>query len=255
MKILISTSKTMNYSPSDEIEELSRTNPVYLDTANKINFQLSKLSRIELQKIMKTSPKLTSQAIASINLYNLDTTDVYPAIRYFSGDIYKGIKKLSWTADDCDYAQDNLRIISGLYGILKPLDQIKRYRLEMGYRLKNKEFKYLDKFWKDKIAIQLKDEKLIFNLLPIEYSKAVLPLPNNPTIISPQFLVENELGLLKNIIINTKLTRGLMASWLITNRIKTDQQIRLFNLDGYSYSQAITKDPTKPVFIKSITKR
>lgn len=249
MKILISTSKTMKYFEDKNLEKLEYTDPVFIEWANNINRQLKKINKTDLQKIMKISPELANRVFLVTKSFK-DDQNLFPAIRYFSGDIFRGVRKIDWDKNDYIYSQNNLRIISGLYGILKPLDRIKSYRLEMGYKIPGSKFYNLANFWKDKISKELMKEDLIFNLMPLEYSKAVFPLSNNPTIVSPQFLVKNQDGLIKNIIVNTKTTRGLMASWLIKNRVDNFGDITKFNLENYTFDQNLTQSIYKPVFVR-----
>ncbi len=240
----------MNFVQDKADINLRTTRPRFYQQANEINQHLVTMNLKKIQDIMKISLDLAEKTKQKIEVFS-ENNNYLPSINYFSGDIYKGLRKITWQEKDYIYANEHLGIISGLYGYLNPFDEIKAYRLEMGYRLKKKQFTRLDKFWHPLISSILESEKLIINLLPLEYSKAILPLKHNPVIISPQFLFKDKNDVIRNIIINTKTTRGLMASWIIKNKIKSPDKILDFNLDGYTYNPSITKDPAKPVFLKS----
>ncbi len=126
----------------------------------------------------------------------------------------------------------------------------------MGYKLKVKNKENLTNYWHNRISNQLESADVIFNLLSFEYSKAILPLKNNPLIIHPYFFNKQSNGEMKFITRETKIARGLMASWLIKNQIKTIDEMQNFNLDGYRYEDDYLNQKTNPIFSKkSVIKR
>lgn len=246
MKILISSSKTMTKRVCP-VDDSYYSEPFFRSEAIPINDQLKNLSLEELTKLMKISNKLAIITKNNIDNFSSSKNKSHPAICYFAGDIYKGLQYLNWGPDDYNYANDHLVIISGLYGYLKPFDLINNYRLEMGYPLKIAN-QSLTSFWSSKITNKLSDESTLINLLSLEYSKVISPKIANK-IISPIFLTQMNNEPPKFIAIHAKLARGLMASWLIKNKITETKDLLSFSQNNYYLSEELTKDNRQPVFI------
>ncbi len=195
------------------------------------------LAILNQERFQKWTPKFTVK-------------NAKPAIFAFTGDVYDGLDAPTLETSDQTYAQDHLRILSGLYGILRPLDLIQAYRLEMGRPLKTEQASNLYTFWRESIGSHLKQatDTPIINLASQEYFKAVpqKDLPNE--IISPIFKDEKK-GVFKIISFYAKKARGLMARYIIQNRIKKYEDLLTFNLNGYRYDKTLSTR-AKPVFIR-----
>jgi cytoplasmic iron level regulating protein YaaA (DUF328/UPF0246 family) len=259
MLILLSPSKTLNF------EEPSPTNlcttPDFLDFSDDLIKGLSKLSIHEIELLMKLSPNL-----AKLNHLRFQewTKEHNPGISKqalvaFKGDVYDGLRAWEFKDHNFKFAQANLRILSGLYGILKPLDLIQPYRLEMGTVYANPAGKDLYSFWGDKLAEAVQKDlkqaksKIIVNLASLEYSKAARLNQIDAEVISPVFKDEKN-GNFKIISFYAKRARGLMANFIITNQIEDPANLTDFSSEGYTYSLEQSK-PTEPVFLRAESKR
>ena len=177
------------------------------------------------------------------------------AVLAFKGDVYEGLKAWDFKQKDFQFAQANLRILSGLYGVLKPLDLIQPYRLEMGTVYPNPAGKDLYAFWGDRLANSIREEmkqlnyQTIVNLASLEYSKAAKLSKVGATVISPIFKDEKN-GNFKIISFYAKKARGMMSSFLIRNQIETLSGLRTFAENGYEFQQEESSD-LQPVFFRS----
>ena len=173
----------------------------------------------------------------------------------FLGDTYTGLDAESLDENDMDFAQKHTRILSGLYGILRPLDLMMPYRLEMGTRLKNKVGKDLYEYWGDTLSSSLSEElknhqhNVVINCASIEYFRSIDRPSLSAKVITPQFK-EYKNGKLKMISFFAKRARGMMARYIIQNKINEGKDILSFNLGGYSYDPSISS-PTSPVFTRT----
>ena len=172
----------------------------------------------------------------------------------FKGDVYQGLEADTLSKSEISFAQKHIRILSGLYGILRPLDLMKPYRLEMGTKLKTSEGKDLYEFWGDKIQKNilndLKKQKsdLIINLASKEYFSVLGKMPEYINVVSPTFK-DYKNGKYKIISFYAKKARGTMARWVIQNKVKDFEDLINFDLDGYKYSKAESTTST-PVFLR-----
>lgn len=172
----------------------------------------------------------------------------------FMGDTYTGLDADSLSGEDMDFAQSNIRILSGLYGILRPLDLMMPYRLEMGTKLKNNIGDNLYEYWGDALAESLNDDlknhthNVVINCSSVEYFKSIDRPSLKADVITPQFK-EIKNGELKMISFFAKRARGMMARHIIKNQINTKEDLLSFNLGGYSYDSSIST-PSKPVFTR-----
>ena len=205
---------------------------------------------------MKISPKL-----AELNRDRYQTwsrpfkkSNAKQAVLAFKGDVYIGLDVDSFSEDNFTYAQDHLRILSGLYGLLRPLDLMQPYRLEMGTRLKNSEGSNLYEFWDmqitDKLNKELKKHKsqALLNLASNEYFKSVKPKELKVDVITPVFK-DWKNGQYKLISFFAKKARGLMAAWVVKNQITDPDELVNFDVDGYSYNFE-ESDALNPVFLR-----
>lgn len=247
MIILLHTSKTMRPPPAESAKILRP--PVLHSKIKPLAAYLKTIPVSQLSKIMHISPKLADKTHALISSWEDILDHQRPAIDSFLGDIYSGLQVLDWSAQDRDYADKTLRILSGLYGILRPLDGIYPYRLEMGYKLPDPHFSNLYKYWGDTIATTLPANVPIINLAALEYSKVITPYVDAERIVAPSFLTLNsKTGKPNFVVVHAKIARGAFARWLIKNKITDINQLKNFKDLNYSYDE---KQSTKdvPVFV------
>jgi len=233
MKIIISPAKTLDFETKPITKKSSV--PEYIEHANELARKMQKYSESQLAKLMSISPKL-----AKLNYERFESWDAAPqkqAVLAYMGDVYTGLQAATFMERDFNFAQKHLRILSGLYGLLKPLDLIKPYRLEMGTKIG------LYEFWGNKLTKKLGDE-LIINLASEEYSKAVKP----KNIIDVNFY-EIKNGKPKIIGLFAKKARGTMAAYIIKNQITATEQIKKFNQDSYKFNKEMS-DATSYAFTR-----
>jgi cytoplasmic iron level regulating protein YaaA (DUF328/UPF0246 family) len=247
MIILMHSSKTMR-APSSGIRP--RGVPALLDRAQELVGYLRTLSRPQVAKIMSVSPDLAAKTREQYAEWSTEPQRQTPAAATFVGDIYSGLRVDAFTAADRAYADKHLRILSGLYGVLRPFDGICQYRLEMGYRLPPGPYASLYRFWGDSIARQMPTSGRIVNLAANEYSKAVLPHVDAGRVVTPRFLtVDPSSNEPKFVVVHAKIARGAFAHWLVTARVDgTPAAIREFADIGYRYDDALST-PAEPTFV------
>lgn len=238
MKILLHSSKTMKKS-TDNAFKLSV--PVFMNEAKTINQYLRQVSKETIESRMKISSKLADGVISQINDWtSLEEKQTAAAVA-FVGDIYSGLQFNTMSEVEKNIAQNKLRIISGMYGILKPLDGVSSYRLEMAYKLSPEPFKNLYDFWGDKLAKEIDSDQEIINLTSLEYGKAIIPYLDKNKVISPLFLTKNPItNKYVNVAVHSKITRGFMASWLIRNNVENIEKLKTFDGLGYSYDKDLS---------------
>lgn len=255
MVVILSPSKTMATS-TQEIIHLPLTSPKYKSEAVQISKLIAKLSREDLAKLMGLSEKLTEQTWQRMQVFNKAKARGHqPALFSYTGEVYAGMHEVTLSTEDIDYAQNHLRIMSAMYGILRPLDTILPYRLEMNAKLLIPEFKNLYDFWKDKITQQLnldiKNSKsqYLANLASDEYAKAInLNAIKVPVLTFDFFEMKN--GVKKFVSFNAKRARGLMASYIIKNKIILPDQLKAFNTENYRFDPSESNEKHF-TFIKS----
>lgn len=242
MLILISPAKTLDYQselPTDRF-----TQPELLEYAQQLISVARKLSAPQIASLMSISDKLASLNETRFHEWHPAFTpdNARPAILAFKGDVYTGLQAETFSEADFDFAQQHLRMLSGLYGVLRPLDLMQPYRLEMGIRLENPKGKDLYQFWGETITEKLNQvlatqgDNIVVNLASDEYFKAVKPKKLNADIIKPVFLDEKN-GKFKVISFYAKKARGLMSRYIIENRLTRPEQLKAFNTDGYFFDE------------------
>ena len=259
MVILLSPAKTLDFETPSQTTVC--TQPEFLSLTKSLITGLSKLDAEEVGKLMNISPKLADLNRERFLNWKLkhDQANAKQAILAFKGDVYEGLRAWEFSKSDFTYAQKHLRVLSGLYGILKPLDLIQPYRLEMGTVYSNPKGKDLYEFWGDNLANQINldlknnKSKFIINLASQEYYKAAQGAKINGQIISPSFLDEKN-GKYKIISFYAKKARGYMAHYLISNRVNNPLKLENFNHYGYRYSKG-DSFADKPVFTRSEKQR
>ena len=252
MKMVISPAKSLQFD--SQLPSINFTTPNFIEEANLINGLLKKKTSKELSDLMHISDKLAQLNWERNQSFNSqESTNKRPAIFTFNGDVFQGLDVYTLSTEKIDQMQNQLKILSGLYGILKPLDLIQPYRLEMGTNFSIGKHKNLYDFWKDKMSQQLNLEieegELFVNLASNEYFNVIDIKRLEAKIVTPQFK-DFKNGKLKMISFFAKKARGMMVRHLVDIDAKTIEDIKAFNSDGYSYSADETADPLKPVFTR-----
>ena len=256
MLIVISPAKTLDFDTQPVTQQHSQ--PEMLDQSESLINILTTKSPADIEKLMKISPKLSELNVERYHSWSKPFTqnNAKQAMLAFKGDVYTGLDAETFSETDFSYAQDHLRILSGLYGVLKPLDLMQAYRLEMGIRLENPNGKNLYEFWgsdiTEKINTQLKeiDTDILLNLASNEYFKSVKKKEVNGDIVTPVFK-DWKNGQYKMISFYAKKARGLMSAWVIQNQVSKLEELSKFDVDGYQYS-ANDSDPFNPVFLRKL---
>ena len=244
MIILLHSSKTMKVVPSGKLRP-----PELIGQTRKLATYLKSLSSAELAKIMKLSGPLAAKTHEIYAKWTDLPEKQTPAIDSFIGDIYSGLQAPTFDEADRQYADQHLRILSGLYGILRPLDGISPYRLEIGYKLPDPSFASLYDFWGKSIAETLPAKTTIINLCSEEFSDTVTPYVEASQVISPKFLTfDRKKGQPTFVVVHAKIARGAFAHWMIKNRIEKVDQLKQFDELGYKFD-AKQSTPEIPVFV------
>jgi len=244
--ILIHTSKTMRLPAARHTGVLST--PLFLAQAQQLRDYLATLSAEEIEKMMQVSQKLAVTTRQLLQDWTIDPSVQRPAIESFLGDTYSGLQVADWTTEDRTYAQSHLRILSGLYGLLRPLDGIFPYRFEMGYKTPGFSAANPYVFWDKTLAAALPDETVI-DLSAVEYGKTVTQYMDTARIITPRFLtISPKTGEPTFVVVHAKIARGAYASWMIRHKIEAISQLPTFHEIGYEYSEDLST-PRVPVFI------
>lgn len=253
MLIVVSPAKRLNFETIAPVKEF--TQPAYLKRSQMLIDRLKQFSAQEISKLMKLSDNLTKLNVARYKSFNTPFTlkNAKQAIYAFQGDTYLGLDANSLTKDDVAYAQNHLRVISGLYGLLLPLDLIQSYRLEMGTKLDCDSSKNLYEFWKEtltsKINQLLETEKILVNLASKEYFSAIDFNSLDGEVVTPVFK-DKKVNEYKVIGILAKKARGMMSRYIIKNRVTTKAQLKEFASGGYEYSGKLSSRD-ELVFIRS----
>ncbi len=254
MLIVISPAKTLDYETPVKIRDHSQ--PDFLDDSEALIDELRALSPSQISELMAISDKLGALNFGRYLDWQRPFTaaNARQAVLAFKGDVYTGLEAWTMTARDLKWAQNHLRILSGLYGLLRPLDLVQPYRLEMGTRFANRRGKDLYQFWGERITEALnqalaKDKHpLLVNLASNEYFKSVMPKKLNAEIITPVFK-DWKGGQYKIISFYAKKARGMMAGHIIRNRVTDPEAIKDFDGGGYRYHPAMSS-ATEWVFVR-----
>ena len=253
MKILISPAKSLDFDSN--IDSLKCTQPVFLNKTSEINSVLKEKSPKDLMQLQGISQKLSDLNWKRNNDYvdNHNDKNSRPAVFAFNGDVYSGIDVKTLSEDKVYDLQKSLRILSGYYGVLKPLDLIQPYRLEMGTKLAVNGSENLYKFWSENITnsilAEMSKEDLLINLASNEYFEAFDKKKFDGRIISPVFK-DFKNGKLKIISFYAKKARGMMVRYIVDNSVSSYNELLGFNLGNYSYNEAETSDENFPVFTR-----
>ena len=252
MKIIISPAKKIK---TPKTQPVSTNSPHFLTESIELIRELQQKEHSEISQLMKLSDALTTLNLDRYQNWDCSKTpaETTPAIFTFDGDVYRGFDAQSLSDQALAYTQDHLLILSGLYGILSPLDGIQPYRLEMGTKLENKEGPNLYHFWKHRTTPYLNElaPELLVNLASGEYFKSINLKQLQAKVITPIFK-DFKNDRYKIISFYAKKARGVMARYIIENEITTIENLIKFNLNGYQFSQAESTE-TQPVFLRKQT--
>ena len=254
MITVISPAKNLDYDTPPATDKF--TQPELLEHSEELMKVCRELTPAQIGSLMKISDKLSGLNAARFSEWSQPFTinNAKQAALAFNGDVYGGLEASTLTASDLDYAQSHLRILSGLYGLLKPLDLMQAYRLEMGTKLENSRGKNLYEFWGSILADKLnevtkaQDAQYLVNLASNEYFKAVDKKALNAQIITPHFK-DCKNGQYKVISFYAKKARGLMTAYIIKNAINAPEAIKNFNINGYYFSPEFSNE-TEWVFLR-----
>ncbi|OIQ00331.1 MAG: hypothetical protein AUK35_04235 [Zetaproteobacteria bacterium CG2_30_46_52] len=242
MRIVISPAKKLDESTYDSVGNY--TTPQFLKQAKVLIGELRQKDSFEITELMHLSMNLADLNTARFQKWHtpFKPENAKPAIFTFAGDVYQGLDSQSLSQEDISFAQTHLRILSGLYGVLRPLDLMQAYRLEMGTKLANPNGKNLYEFWGDKVTQNLNKELkggTLINLASSEYFKSIQAKHIKGTIITPEFK-EFKNGSHKVIGIFAKKARGLMARYIIQHQITEVEAIKDFAVDGYAFNPSLS---------------
>ena len=242
MIVLISPAKSLNEAPVDYHDH---STPRMLEESQVLIDVLKKKSANSLKKLMGVSDKIAELNAERFRQFEtpFTTDNAKPAIFTFSGDVYLGLQAGTFSEEELNFAQHHLRILSGLYGLLKPMDLMQPYRLEMGLKFANRGGRNLYEFWGDSITEELNRDlkksgsKLLVNLASNEYFHAVKPRALDADIITPVFK-DLKNGKYKIISFFAKKARGQMARYIIDSELNDPAGLKKFRTDGYRYNKA-----------------
>ena len=251
MLVLLSPAKSLDFETEVFVET---TNPRFLRKTEKIIQQLKLSSVPDLMKMMSISDNLATVNTERYSAFNTDENPEKAAIYAFTGDVYQGFDAPTMSVDGINFAQAHVRILSGLYGLLRPLDKIQPYRLEMGTSISIDHSKNLYEYWEDSITKLLNEELLendphiILNLASNEYFKSVNKKNLVGQVVDVEFKDFKD-GQYKIISFFAKKARGLMARFICENEINTISHIKGFDIEGYRYEESLS-EKNKLVFLR-----
>ena len=247
MLITLSPSKGQDFTEAPLSKKHSK--PADLKDSELLIKELRKIKSKKLQEMMAVSENI---ATLNVDRYKTFTTpfttkNAKQAIFAFKGDVYSGLDLESFNEEDYSYAQDHLRILSGLYGCLRPMDLIQPYRLEMKTKLKNERGDNLYQFWDERITksinkeLKKQKEAVLVNLASNEYFKSVKPKLLEGRLLNINFKETKE-GKTRVVAIFAKRARGMMADYIIRNRVENPEHLKKFKLGGYKFNTALSDD-------------
>lgn len=252
MKIITSPAKLMNIENSTEF--LKPTTPVFIEEASFIHSHLKEKTPKYLSELMEISAKLADENWERNQKWNAKpkAKESAPAMFAFTGEVYRGLDAKSLDQKAVTYLQKNYRILSGLYGLLKPSDKVMLYRLEMGRNFEFDGYKNLYSFWREKVTEQLNSElkakDLILNLASNEYFRVLDKTKLKAPVIDFEFYELND-GKPKTVVVYTKHARGLVVRYCAEHEVKTLNAVKGFNLEGYRINEKLSTK-TKLVFTR-----
>jgi uncharacterized protein len=260
MLFLLSPAKTLDYdTPVPAPVRKKATDPQYLAQAEQLITQLRKKTPQQVASLMDLSDPLAALNVARYAAWQpqATATNSKPAVLAFNGDVYDGLSAKTLKTADLTWAQEHLVILSGLYGVLRPLDRLQPYRLEMGTALKTPQGKDLYAYWGDTVAQYLNerqaedDKPVVVNLASIEYARVALRPALRAKVVDCVFEEGQSDGSFKIVSFFAKKARGLMARFAIENRARSTRALRAFNSEGYALAPAAST-PSRLVFRRQL---
>jgi cytoplasmic iron level regulating protein YaaA (DUF328/UPF0246 family) len=247
MITVISPAKKLDFD--NPIPKVDITKPEFLTQSRQLNKILREYPELDLMELMNISKNIADLNVERNKQWKTPFTinNAKPAILAFKGDVYQSLDAATLKTADFKFCQKHLRILSGLYGLLRPFDLMQPYRLEMGTKLQNDRGKNLYEFWGERLTNKINEElsshrsNTLINLASNEYFKAIKPRLINGEVITPAFK-EKKNGSYKMIGIFAKKARGLMSRYMIKNRIDKAEDLKTFDLDGYQYNNKLSTD-------------
>jgi cytoplasmic iron level regulating protein YaaA (DUF328/UPF0246 family) len=253
MKIVVSPAKSLDYE--SKLPTTRGTQPAFLETTVKLNRKMARMTKNEISELMSISDKLADLNYTRYQDFEEEhnKNNSRPAMYAFAGDVYTGLDAYTIPTEKLDRLQDSLRILSGLYGVLKPLDLMQPYRLEMGTSVGIERKDNLYEVWQPKVTELLNEEmeegELFINLASNEYFKAIDTKKLKAEVISPVFK-DFKNGKLKIISFYAKKARGAMVRYIIDKDVNTLEELKGFDYMDYRYSEEHTENENEPVFIR-----
>lgn len=246
MLIVISSSKILDFKPQNFL--IRYTQPHFVQYSEILMDALRKLKPKQIAELLNINPSLAMLNFERYAKWNLPFTpeNAKQAILAFKGEVYHGLKAWTFREEDFLYAQDHLRMISGLYGLLRPLDLMQPYRLEMGIKLKTPGNNNLYQFWGDSITHKINEalkpmkRPVLVNLASAEYFKSVNRKLLNTPVITPEFL-NSKNGNYQAIVVYLKKARGMLSRFIIKNQISDPEDIKAFDEEGYLFNPRLSK--------------
>ncbi|WNC71500.1 peroxide stress protein YaaA [Thalassotalea psychrophila] len=254
MLLVVSPAKNLDFE--SELPTNKYSQPELLDHSAELIKRCVSLTPADLSSLMGISDKLAGLNVARFTEWKMPFTpeNARPAVLAFNGDVYTGLDAKSFSTADYKFAQQHLRILSGLYGVLKPLDLMQAYRLEMGTKLDNTRGSNLYQFWGSVVtnninsALKEQGDDILINLASTEYFKSIKKKELKATVITPAFK-DWKNGQYKMISFFAKKARGFMARYIIENQINDVEQLKSFDVAGYGYNEALSTEAV-PVFTR-----
>lgn len=253
MLIVLSPAKRLDFTEADPA--LPGTNRRFIEDTASLATTARRQTKADLRRLMGISDDLATLNVARFKAFDPETTNGVQAAFAFAGDVYEGLKARELDENALAYAQDHLRILSGFYGLLRPLDRIQPYRLEMGTRLKTRRGSSLYDFWGERISKQLNEDaegqqdQTLVNLASQEYFGAVDAKALNLPIVTPQFREEKN-GESRIVSFFAKKARGAMARFAIDERVERVADLKAFDRDGYAFDKTVSTE-SEWIFIRS----
>lgn len=245
MLVLLSPAKNMNFDPVDR--DLPKTQPALIDETRILSKTTRGLTISKIKTMMKINDDLAKLNRERFQAFDAEQPGEKQAAFAFNGEVYRGLDAASLSAEDLDWAQDHLRLLSGMYGTLRPLDGIHPYRLEMGRKLHTRRGESLYDFWGQTIAKDLNAamdgdaDPVVLNLASNEYFKSVDKKALKARVITANFKEEKD-GQLRALMVYAKKARGMMARWVIENRVTDPAELVKFDAGGYRFEPEGSKD-------------
>lgn len=246
MLIVISSAKILDFRTKPFLEEY--TQPAFIDRSAQLMDVLRKLKKKEIAELLSVNPSIAALNFERYTNWQVPFTpeNAKQAMLVFKGEVYRGLKAWTMEPSEYRYAQDHLRILSGLYGLLRPLDFMQPYRLEMGIKLRTAQAPTIYRFWGDAITKNLNDAlkpmkvPVLINLASAEYFKVINKRLLAAPIITPEFMEGRQDGY-KSIVVYLKKARGMLSRFIIKHQLTDPEDIKGFNEEGYMYNSRLSR--------------